>query len=75
MQCPNCAATRLSVVMTAYATDEQIVRRRRCHACEHRWYTLQAPEALLPSGAFHWIERHGSRRTVKLIDPKPTASP
>lgn len=68
MQCPNCAATRLSVVMTAYTTGGQTVRRRRCHACEHRWYTLQAPEAPLPLGTFRWIEGRGGYRAVKLID-------
>jgi len=50
--------------MTAYADGDQIVRRRHCQGCEHRWYTLQAPELLLPNDAFRWIEKAGRRRTV-----------
>jgi transcriptional regulator NrdR family protein len=55
--------------MTAYADGNQIVRRRHCQGCEHRWYTLQAPELRLSSDAFRWIEKAGRRRTVKLLEP------
>lgn len=74
MKCPECAAANVTVVTTAYATEGQIVRRRRCHACEHRWYTIQEAETLLLPGTFRWIERCGRRRAVKLIDAVPSDS-
>ncbi|NBS68912.1 hypothetical protein EBT31_08335 [bacterium] len=68
MQCPECSCQRISVVTTAYADSGKIVRRRHCHGCDHRWYTLQGPEELLPAGTFRWIEKAGRRRAVKLLE-------
>jgi transcriptional regulator NrdR family protein len=66
MKCPDCGCHRVEVVITTYSTDEQIVRRRHCFACDARWYTLQSPEVLLDKKDFTWIERAGRRKAVKL---------
>jgi hypothetical protein len=30
------------------------VRRRRCLACDHRWYAIQVPETIIPDWAVTW---------------------
>ena len=49
--CPECGSSRSSVVFTKDTEDGQRLRRRHCAHCEHRWYTLQAQEKLLPKWA------------------------
>jgi transcriptional regulator NrdR family protein len=44
-----------------------VVRRRRCLICDHRFYTIQQLEVLLPKEAFRWVERKGQRHTVELL--------
>lgn len=36
------------VVHVTEQEDGRIVRRRKCAACDHRWYTAQEPEYLVP---------------------------
>lgn len=57
MKCPSCGAHRIRVVLTTYSTDKEIIRRRRCLACEHRWYTIQQPEKLLEGVSVAWEHR------------------
>lgn len=56
MHCPKCGAAkaRLRVVLTARSGADEVVRRRHCRACDHRWYTLQPPETLLQGKAITW---------------------
>ncbi|MFZ9095527.1 MAG: hypothetical protein ACO22O_12365 [bacterium] len=51
MECPNCLSTELSVTSTFKVAEckGQVVRRRRCKACDHKWYTLQQPEEVVDS--------------------------
>ena len=66
MQCPACSSRSLKVICTADTTDGQIVRRRHCQACSHRWYTLQPAETDLSKADFRWIERGNRRKAIKL---------
>jgi len=43
VQCPKCGSYRTYVIVTN-STDKGIIRRRRCAACSHRWYTRQPHE-------------------------------
>lgn len=38
---------RIRVVTTMHTEEGDWVRRRRCLACSHRWYTLQSPEVVV----------------------------
>ena len=46
-QCPNCRVYETRVINTSFTETREIVRRRRCTVCDHRWYTVQQAEALL----------------------------
>lgn len=70
MRCPKCGSCNGHVVSTAHTDEGKIVRRRHCYACDERWYTVQLPEKLLDKEAFHWIDRNGHRRTIRL-EPRP----
>ena len=55
-QCPKCKANAASVVLTKKTEENQIIRRRRCHQCGHRWYTLQYPEVEFASDTLKWVK-------------------
>jgi len=67
MRCPECSSSRLTVVSTSSCADGRVVRRRQCLICDHRFYTIQQLEVLLPKEAFRWVERKGQRHTVELL--------
>ena len=67
MQCPECSSSRLHVVSTSACDDGRVVRWRQCLICDHRFYTIQQLEVLLPKEAFRWVERKGQRHTVELL--------
>ena len=48
-QCPNCGQRRSHVVLTTEALNgkHDIIRRRHCYNCDHRWYTGQLQEVNL----------------------------
>lgn len=47
-RCPVCRHAVTVVVHVTEQEDGRIVRRRKCAACDHRWYTAQEPEYLVP---------------------------
>jgi transcriptional regulator NrdR family protein len=47
MNCPSCDHSNLKVVATKYAGTGEIIRRRWCKDCGHRWYTVQRPEQIV----------------------------
>lgn len=61
--CPQCQGCDTVVIHTARSTGDQLVRRRRCQQCEHRWYTLQEPERAIPDDALRW---HWKKRQVRV---------
>ena len=53
-KCPKCGGTHIRVVSIYESIDLyfDIVRRRQCHDCGHRWYTGQKREVALHSVEF-----------------------
>jgi transcriptional regulator NrdR family protein len=47
--CPACHSSDVKVISTSRQPHGQVIRRRACLEpdCDHRWYTLQQPEAVL----------------------------
>ncbi len=50
-RCPVCRHELTLVVQASNQDDGMIVRRRKCQACDHRWYTLQEPEYMVKAEA------------------------
>lgn len=63
--CPKCGSG--SRVVLTREVPEGAVRRRACLQCDHRWYTLQPPEALLPNHRIEWLD------TGRQISVRPPA--
>jgi len=47
--CPKCNSLSIKVICIKYDEEKCAVRRKLCLDCEHRFYTLQYPEALISS--------------------------
>ena len=57
MKCPACGSFRCRVVTTKRTTEGpyEVVRRRRCVTCDHRWYTAQHAEVEITSDEMTWV--------------------
>ena len=56
--CPKCRSPLTRVMRTtADRTTGEILRRRVCEECNHRWYTAQEPEYLIPTRQSFWTGR------------------
>jgi hypothetical protein len=55
--CPNCGHPTTGVVTTARSGDGGFLRRRHCGQCDHRFYTAQVAEFVVPSHVFVWSGR------------------
>ena len=68
--CPNCGSLITRVVNTTRSTDGQIVRRRWCEFCDHRYYTAQTAERFIPEGGMEWLSVPRTQRTrpVRLLE-------
>ena len=55
-QCPNCRVYETRVINTVFTEAREIVRRRRCTICDHRWYTLQTAETCIDKNK--WRVKH-----------------
>lgn len=55
MNCPNCSSSALRVPITNNKLDQQVVRRRQCLDCGHRWFTV---EMTVPDYAVGWSATH-----------------
>ena len=56
MKCPKCGSFNCRVVTTKRTTEGpyEVVRRRRCVSCDHRWYTAQLAEIEINSDEMVW---------------------
>ena len=69
--CPECGAGSTRVRGSYYTEKQEIVRARRCQACEHTFYTIQECEVAIDEGTFavrfpsFGSQRH-SRKIVKI---------
>ena len=67
-QCPKCGKYLNKVKQTVYSADDDIVRRRMCDICQHRWWTVQKPESNLnPETSKVYVPgfRNGANRAKK----------
>jgi hypothetical protein len=55
MKCPNCSSSALRVPITNNKLDDQVVRRRQCMDCGHKWFTV---EMTVPDYAIGWSAMH-----------------
>jgi hypothetical protein len=57
MNCPSCSSESTRVVTSRPTIGEEggRCRWRECRQCQHRWYTWQPSEVLLPSWAVSWF--------------------
>ena len=57
MKCPACGSFNCRVVTTKRTTEGpyEVVRRRRCVTCDHRWYTAQHAEVEITSDEMTWV--------------------
>lgn len=69
--CPNCQATNSKVILTRSLDDKVKIRRRVCNSCDHRWYTFQENEKVLPEGALHWVSKRLEKQAVALKPETP----
>jgi len=53
--CPKCREPLTKVVNVSSNDGGETLRQRKCPACEHKWFTLQEPEYLLPSNRITWV--------------------
>ena len=60
MDCPKCGADGVRVLMSRKDTDVTRIRRRRCVACDHHFFSL---EVVIPDGGVEWVKGpRGMRR-------------
>ena len=41
MRCPNCGCEEIRTTMTRHYRKHAVIRRRKCTACNHAWYTME----------------------------------
>lgn len=52
--CPKCRHHLTRVLRTGESDGGEVVRQRLCLSCEHRWFTAQEPEYLVPASRIFW---------------------
>lgn len=67
--CPKCGGPTTVVSNFNTENTDEIVRRRRCKDCGHRWYTIQERERLLESYRIAWHSKSGNKRIIRLRAP------
>jgi transcriptional regulator NrdR family protein len=55
LDCPKCSSTTLRVPITNNRLSDQVVRRRVCADCGHKWFTV---EVTVPDYAVGWSAAH-----------------
>jgi C4-type Zn-finger protein len=71
-RCPECGSAQTSVISKTPMIDDQILRRRSCVDCGHRWYTVQPPEDIVPPNYritwSHFVEGTAYRHAAVVRD-------
>jgi transcriptional regulator NrdR family protein len=55
MRCPKCCSGAIRVPITNNKLDDQVVRKRICADCGHKWFTV---EVAVPDYAVGWSAEH-----------------
>jgi len=61
MKCPKCSSSALRVPSTNNQLDDQVMRKRVCLDCGHRWFTV---ELIVPDYAVGWSAARNSGKPV-----------
>jgi hypothetical protein len=64
--CPKCRHPLTRVTRSGAEDGGEIVRRRLCEACGHRFYTCQEPEYVVAERRLQWL-----RSGPVVIPPSP----
>ena len=67
--CPRCGTGGFQsrITQTYYTPDNEVVRMRRCCACQFRWTTLQPGEVLLPPDQYRVVSSRSTTRVNKQV--------
>ena len=63
MQCPKCSSETIRAPITNNRLPDQVVRRRQCADCGHKWFTV---EVTVPDYAVGWSVAHGHKPVLRV---------
>jgi len=63
LDCPKCSSTTLRVPHTNNRLSDQIVRRRVCVDCGHKWFTV---EITVPDYAVGWSRAYMHKPVLRV---------
>ena len=73
MQCPKCCSRNYRVLITNNNFDAQTIRKRRCAACGHVWFTV---EMEVNRYAMGWSGLHHHKPVVRVaVELRPEVTP
>jgi transcriptional regulator NrdR family protein len=67
--CPNCNCLITKVIKTYRDEHNNLVRRRSCISCSHRFYSAQLAEMLINPYDIQWDGSHGSIKWSNVKEP------
>jgi hypothetical protein len=62
MNCPKCDWATHRAAVTTQALSDQIVRKRKCCACHHTWFTV---EVAVPNYSIGWSPGHKGKPVLR----------
>ena len=62
MNCPECKWVTHRAAVTTQALSDQIVRKRKCCACHHTWFTV---EVAVPNYSIGWSPVHKGKPVLR----------
>jgi DNA-directed RNA polymerase subunit RPC12/RpoP len=63
MKCQRCGSSALQVPCTNNKLADQVVRRRACADCGHKWFTV---ELIVPDYAVGWSSVHNNKPVLRV---------
>lgn len=63
MDCPKCSSSTLRVPITNNRLADQVMRRRMCADCGHKWFTV---EMTVPDYAVGWSAAHLNKPVLRI---------
>lgn len=63
MICPKCQSAAVRVPITNNMLGDQVMRRRQCSDCGHKWFTV---EVAVPDYAVGWSALHKNKPVLRV---------
>lgn len=63
MNCPQCSHNDHRATSTNTRLADQIMRRRVCQGCGHKWFTV---EVMVPAYAVGWSANHQNKPVLRI---------